>query len=354
MADYDELKQRYTVICGFSEIGTCTSRFRAISRSEPNSFRKKTNHTTNSSTKDMQQWSHKQPSNTLSVSSNNLMNNAIKTNLNQIRSFAFASDSRLDDSLSFTGRKVIGSSVSINSTSSQTRYISKESCSDWFQSTSSNGYYIVPILGAHGVGKKTLKKCFMNSDCMSAMTLSVGDSKEKILTTVVNNGESNIDFIDFSVCEVHNDDLQADAYVVVFSVHNRESFTKAEELLYQLRNDIDSDRPIILVANKIDLVRKRHVKYKEALKLAKEFRCKYVETSAVLNYKIDDLLVGLLFQIKLKLNLELAETAVKSSQDNHLIKYLSFKGLKRLLNKILRRKSKLLSPCENLFHLCCE
>lgn len=57
-------------------------------------------------------------------------------------------------------------------------------------------------------------------------------------------------------------DRQADAYVVVFSVHNRESFIIAEELIYHLRNEIDSDRPIILVANRIDLVRRRHVQYK--------------------------------------------------------------------------------------------
>jgi GTPase SAR1 family protein len=37
------------------------------------------------------------------------------------------------------------------------------------------------------------------------------------------------------------------------------SFEKAGDAMCRLRNDLGSDRPIILVANKIDLVRNRKV-----------------------------------------------------------------------------------------------
>lgn len=50
-----------------------------------------------------------------------------------------------------------------------------------------------------------------------------------------------------------------DAYIVVFSVHERTTFDVAIRYLQYVRNEQYSDRPIIIVANKVDLVRKRQV-----------------------------------------------------------------------------------------------
>ncbi|XP_052062024.1 GTP-binding protein RAD-like [Mytilus californianus] len=215
-------------------------------------------------------------------------------------------------------------------------------------SSCSAGYYRVPIIGAHGVGKTAIVNRFMSSEYMSPMESTTDDFDERKLTVVVDNEESIMEFIDLS--SVENDDLPADAYVVVFSVHDSDSFTLAEEFLQYLRNELDSDRPIILVANKIDLVRKRQVTKEEARQLAKEFECKYIETSAVLNHKVDELLVGLLKQIKLKLNPDVIQKATIVTQGKGK-KHALLKGTKRLLSKILRRTSQPVSQCENLFHL---
>lgn len=49
-------------------------------------------------------------------------------------------------------------------------------------------------------------------------------------------------------------------YVVVYSVDNRESFTRAAKILYKLyEHRAKSSILLILVANKIDLQRKRRV-----------------------------------------------------------------------------------------------
>lgn len=90
--------------------------------------------------------------------------------------------------------------------------------------------------------------------------------------------------------------------------------------------------------------------FSEAHQLAKEFDCKYIETSAVLNHKVDELLVGILKQIQLTLNPEAIEKAVMLSQDK-VKKHSSCKGPRQLLNKLLRKNSKPLSRCENLFDL---
>ena len=52
---------------------------------------------------------------------------------------------------------------------------------------------------------------------------------------------------------------QLDAYVVVFAINDHDSFSTAQALLRYLRVDFGTDRAIMLVANKIDLVRKRKV-----------------------------------------------------------------------------------------------
>ena len=57
-----------------------------------------------------------------------------------------------------------------------------------------------------------------------------------------------------------NIEVNADSYVVVYSITDKNSFDTAVQILYRLRHCMDSDRPIVLVGNKADLVRKRKVK----------------------------------------------------------------------------------------------
>ncbi|KAK7498775.1 hypothetical protein BaRGS_00009867, partial [Batillaria attramentaria] len=97
------------------------------------------------------------------------------------------------------------------------------------------------------------------------------------------------------------DDTNYDAYIIVFSVADRSSFDVAAYLLRHLRVEVGTDRAIILVANKVDLVRQRRVSNTEARDVAMTFDSKYTETSAALNDHVDDLLVGTISQIRLHL-----------------------------------------------------
>jgi hypothetical protein len=58
-------------------------------------------------------------------------------------------------------------------------------------------------------------------------------------------------------------------------------------------------QPIILVGNKSDLVRKRAITREDGRGLAIKYGCKFVETSVAINDKVDDLLAGILKQIRL-------------------------------------------------------
>lgn len=66
----------------------------------------------------------------------------------------------------------------------------------------------------------------------------------------------------FSFCISHlQEELEkCDAFVLVFSVVDKASFTRLEQLLQSLQDmDLIRTRPVIIVANKIDLARSRAV-----------------------------------------------------------------------------------------------
>ena len=55
------------------------------------------------------------------------------------------------------------------------------------------------------------------------------------------------------------EDINVDAYIVVYSIMDKSTYIYAINVIKHLRNTLGSDRSIILVANKTDLVRNRTV-----------------------------------------------------------------------------------------------
>lgn len=55
------------------------------------------------------------------------------------------------------------------------------------------------------------------------------------------------------------EDINVDAYVIVFSITDSRTYEYAVGLIKYLRNDLCTDRSILVVGNKTDLVRKRTV-----------------------------------------------------------------------------------------------
>ncbi|KAF2977425.1 hypothetical protein EK904_012950 [Melospiza melodia maxima] len=91
------------------------------------------------------------------------------------------------------------------------------------------------------------------------------------------------------------------AYIIVYSVTDRDSFESASELRIHLRRARQAeDIPIILVGNKTDLVRCREVSEEEGQACAAVFDCKFIETSAVLQHNVDELFEGVVRQIRLR------------------------------------------------------
>ncbi|XP_059156716.1 GTP-binding protein REM 1-like [Physella acuta] len=210
-------------------------------------------------------------------------------------------------------------------------------------------YYRVIMMGAAGCGKSLMTKQFMTSDYVGS-----GDdhqeTHENTVSVLLDGEESTIEFIDPLDRNVIGDGMQQllDAYVVVFAINDSSTFETAQNLVRYLRVDHGTDRAIVLVANKIDLVRKRKVSAEAARLVAETYDCKYAEVSASLNHHLDELLVGILTQIRLHMRIPFT-TISFPGKEPRAEKTRPVKGPRSFFMRLFRRYGrKSERPCENL------
>lgn len=87
--------------------------------------------------------------------------------------------------------------------------------------------------------------------------------------------------------------------VIVYSVVQRSTFRQAEEIVkYLWRENVTKEKAVILVGNKADLARSRVIPIAEGKALAKSIDAKFIETSSGIQHHVDELLVGILKQVR--------------------------------------------------------
>ncbi|XP_026728528.1 uncharacterized protein LOC113494407 isoform X2 [Trichoplusia ni] len=202
------------------------------------------------------------------------------------------------------------SNTSVASSASSTEAATRASapCSLASSRDSSAGLssYRVLVVGAPGVGKSSLVGQFMTSEYLHAYDTSIehdvtdDESGERSVCVLLAGEESEITFLDAPPDHVITEGC-AHGYCVVYSTADRSSFSEAERRLQILwAAGHTSRRAVILVGNKADLARSRAVPTDEGKNLATSYECKFIETSVGINHNVDELLVGLLTQIRLK------------------------------------------------------
>ncbi|RVE41520.1 hypothetical protein evm_013829 [Chilo suppressalis] len=197
------------------------------------------------------------------------------------------------------------SNTSVASSASSTEAVTRASapCSLASSRDSSAGLstYRVLVIGAPGVGKSSLVGQFMTSEYLHAYDTSIDDeSGERSVCVLLAGEESEITFLDSPPDHVVSEGC-AHGYCVVYSTADRGSFAEAEKRLQILwAAGHTASRAVILVGNKADLARSRVVNTDEGKSLATSYECKFIETSVGINHNVDELLVGLLTQIRLK------------------------------------------------------
>ena len=87
----------------------------------------------------------------------------------------------------------------------------------------------------------------------------------------------------------------------VFSITESESFAAVQEFREQiLRVKDNSNVPLILVGNKVDIESQRKVSKEEAQSLADQWKVKYVETSAKTRLNVDIVFQDLMRDLMLR------------------------------------------------------
>ncbi|XP_033244793.1 uncharacterized protein LOC108156219 [Drosophila miranda] len=188
----------------------------------------------------------------------------------------------------------------------------------------------IAMLGSPAVGKSALSFQFTTSDHICGYDLSLEmEYGQKTVSVLVDDVESDIEVVDHPACEMSTEAFCAtydiDLFVVVYSVLDVYSFRNAERVLHYLReNDMLLSRGAILVGNKVDLERHRAVPQEMGHKVATEISCKFIETSAGLCHNVNELLVGVVAQVKLnpqRLSMlspaDLERVNMQSSIQNH-------------------------------------
>merc|ERR1712038_990130 len=120
-----------------------------------------------------------------------------------------------------------------------------------------------------------------------------------------NGEESRITMIEVSDGEdfLSTEELNPDCYVLVYAVDDDQSFEYAKKCLRWLTSSNSlAGKSSILVGNKADLERSRVLQTSDGCDLAVEFGAKFTETSPGMGHHIDELLVGIVMQMRLSEN----------------------------------------------------
>ncbi|CAH2057304.1 unnamed protein product, partial [Iphiclides podalirius] len=220
--------------------------------------------------------------------------------------------------------------------------------------------YRVVLLGDAGVGKTALVSQFMTSEYMNTYDASLDDEfGEKSVSVLLDGEESELIFIDHPSTEMSIENClstyEPHACVVVYSVVAKSSFTRAAELLqYLAREQFTVERTVVLVGNKADLARARQVTTNEGKALATSRDCKFIETSSGIQHNVDELLVGILKQIRLKESRDKKQAKKISKQESKSSKlassrtHISLSIARELLHKICINDISKSKSCENL------
>ncbi|XP_014238840.1 GTP-binding protein GEM isoform X1 [Trichogramma pretiosum] len=274
--------------------------------------------------------------------------------LYRLRSFSLTSKGVINRGDSFRKKRSRSNSLAPNEAESAEQESSKNSNASKAAPPKEVMSYSVAILGARGVGKSALISQFMSSEGINAYehVRSSDTPSEQSVFVMLNGEESELRFVDITNIKELENIAQPHAYVLMFSVIDKASFQRAEGLLSRLHEQDIRGRPVILAGNKIDLVRTRAVSSQDGKCLACTYRAKYCEISVAISHNIDELLVGILSQIRLKVAQQQNSSSAGASDSEHWYKSrgivrASMKA-RQMLTWLFGKEDRKFKNCENL------
>ncbi|GBM97268.1 GTP-binding protein GEM [Araneus ventricosus] len=207
--------------------------------------------------------------------------------------------------------------------------------------------YTVWLMGSNGVGKSSIRNQFMTSEYICQYENWRDESENRSVIVSLDNEETELEIEEYAAVEEKGrlKEPLPDAFIIVYSVTNRRSYIQARHILSKLETTFGT-KAAILVGNKTDLARLRTVPTVEGRSLAKERGCKFIETSVAINHQLDELLVGIITQIRIKA--KIAEKQKKRSDRN--VQHSRNKAT-CIIKRLWRKTCMTSKSCDNLHAL---
>jgi len=158
------------------------------------------------------------------------------------------------------------------------------------------------VVGGGGVGKSALTIQFIQSHFVDEYDPTIEDSYRK--QCVIDEEVALLDVLDTAGQEEYSAMREqymrtGEGFLCVYSITSRNSFEEISAFHQQILRVKDKDYfPIMIVGNKCDLESERQVSAQEGRELAKQFGCKFLETSAKLKINVDESFYSLVREIR--------------------------------------------------------
>jgi len=162
--------------------------------------------------------------------------------------------------------------------------------------------YKLVVVGGGGVGKSCLTVQFIQGQFFTEYDPTIEDSYRK--TCVIDNEQAILDVLDTAGQEEYRAMGETymrtgEGFLLIYSITSRESFDEISSLRSTILRVRDKDYwPMIIVGNKSDLENEREISTKEGEEQAKQWGCRFIETSAKKRINVDEVFYDIVREIK--------------------------------------------------------
>ncbi|CDM30820.1 hypothetical protein DTO013E5_533 [Penicillium roqueforti] len=162
--------------------------------------------------------------------------------------------------------------------------------------------YKLVVVGGGGVGKSCLTIQLIQSHFVDEYDPTIEDSYRK--QCVIDDEVALLDVLDTAGQEEYSAMREqymrtGEGFLLIYSITSRQSFEEIMTFQQQILRVKDKDYfPIIVVANKCDLEKERVVSEAEGEALARQFGCKFIETSAKSRINVENAFYDLVREIR--------------------------------------------------------
>lgn len=162
--------------------------------------------------------------------------------------------------------------------------------------------YKLVVVGGGGVGKSCLTIQLIQSHFVDEYDPTIEDSYRK--QCVIDDEVALLDVLDTAGQEEYSAMREqymrtGEGFLLVYSITDRQSFEEIMTFQQQILRVKDKDYfPMIVVGNKCDLDGERQVSTQEGQNLARQFDCKFIETSAKSRINVDNAFYDIVREIR--------------------------------------------------------